>query len=134
MSRSSKFGRFAELNYVIRFKPEFLNQVLSGRKNITIRWGIVRPRFSELLITCNDLVYGIAEIEELKYLKLNEIPNEIIRKEGVKSKEELIRILKELYPDAKETDYVTLIKFRVKKVFRQPRKLIEVIKEIKNRG
>ena len=132
MSKSFRFGRFAELNYVIRFKPEFLNQVLSGRKNITIRWGIVRPRFSELLITCNDLVYGIAEIEELKYVKLNEIPDSVIRKEGVKSKEELIKILKELYPEVKESDYVTLIKFKVKKIFRQPRKLIEVIKEVKN--
>ena len=129
--RTATGNRVAELNYVIRFKPEYLDRVLSGKKNITLRLGIVRPRFGEIYIVCNDLVYGVAEIESLKLMRLEEITDEIAKREGFRSKEELIRELRKLYPEIRDTSYVTLIQFRVKEIFPRPRKLLDVIKQIR---
>ncbi len=131
--RSSRRGgwRVAELNYVIRFKPEHLEKVLSGRKNVTVRLGLVRPRFGELLIVCNDLVYGVAEVKRLDFMRLEELTDDIAKREGFKTREDLIRELKRLYPDAENRSIVTVIEFEVKETFSRPRRLLDVIREIR---
>ncbi len=125
--------RFAELNYVIRFKRELLDKVISGRKSVTIRWGIVYPRRRELIIVSNDHAYGIARIIDVKYVKVRDLPDDVIRDEGFRSLSDLISSLKSIYPNIKESDYVTVIRFRVERVFRSPKKLIDVIDKLKSR-
>ena len=128
---TSRGDRIAELNYVIRFRPEYLDKVLSGRKKLTVRLGIVRPRFGELLIVCDDWVYGIAEVKKLSIMRLEELTDDIAKREGFRNREELIRELKKLYPDVKERNLVTVIEFEVKEVFSRPKRLLDVIRQIK---
>ncbi len=129
--RTSRDTRIVELNYVLRFRPEYLHKVLSGEKRVTIRLGIVRPRFGELLITCNNLVYGIAEVESLDIRKLEEVPKDVIREEGFRNHKELLEELRKLYPEIRDTTYVTIIRFRVKKIFEKPQDMLKAILRIK---
>ncbi len=123
--------RVAELNYVLRFRPEYLQRVLRGEKRVTIRLGIVRPRFGELLIVCNNLVYGIAEVESIDIRRVEDIPEEVLREEGFRSTKELINELRKLYPEIKDTTYVTIIRFHIKEVFDRPRDMLKMILRIK---
>ncbi len=123
--------RIAELNYVIRFKPEYLDKVLSGKKKITIRLGLVRPRFGEVLIVCNDLVYGIAEVKRVDVMKVEDLTDDIAKREGFRNKDELLRELKKLYPNVRERNLITLIEFEIREVFSRPKKLLEVIRQLK---
>ncbi len=129
--RDRERTRVAELNYVLRFKPEYLQRVLRGEKRVTIRLGIVRPRFGELLIVCNNLVYGIAEVESIDIRRIEEIPKEILHEEGFRNIRDLINELRKLYPEIKDTTYVTIIRFRVKEVFDKPKDMMKMILRIK---
>ncbi len=123
--------RIVELNYVIRFRPEYLDRVLSGSKRVTVRLGIVRPRFGEVLITCGNLVYGVGEIESFEIYRIDQLPENIVREEGFKSKSELLNALRQLYPEIKDTSFVTVIRFKVKKIFKNPKPLNMAVQQFK---
>ncbi len=124
-------NRVVELNYIIRFKPEHLERVLKGSKRVTLRLGITRPRFREFIIACGSSAYGIGEIECVDIVRLEEIPQHIITEEGFKSRDELIRALKQLYPEIRNSSFVTIIRFNVKKIFSKPKPLIEAVQKFK---
>ncbi len=122
-----RISRFIEIDRYITFKRMFLEQVLSGKKRTTIRLGIVRPRYSEVYIACENYVYAIAEIERIEYLKVHELDEDIVKSEGFKCKEELLKALKRIYGKLNTTDYVTLIWFKVKKILDKPKRLDKII-------
>jgi len=130
--RRGRRGRESvELNYVIRFRPEYLDKVLRGEKNITLRLGIVRPRFGEVLIVCGNKAYGICEIESMDVTTIDKLDEKIVKLEGFKSREELLQALRELYPDVVERDLVTIIRFRVRKIFQRPIPLNKAVTDFK---
>jgi len=124
-----RVSRFIEIGKHITFKRMFLEQVLSGKKRSTIRLGIVRPRFSEVYIACENYVYAIAEIERVEYLKVHELDEDIVKSEGFRCREELLKALKRIYSKLDTTDYVTLIWFKVKKIFDKPKRLDKIIEK-----
>ncbi|NPA23858.1 MAG: ASCH domain-containing protein [Crenarchaeota archaeon] len=120
-----------ELNYVIRFRPEYLDKVLRGEKRVTLRLGIVRPRFGEVLIACGNRAYGLCEIESMEITSIDKLDDKIVKMEGFKSREELIRALRSLYPEVAEKDLVTIIRFRVSKIFQRPIPLNKAVTDLK---
>ena len=121
-------SRYVVLGPILRFKKNFLEDVLQGRKTITIRWGILRIKYSDVIIVCENYAYGIASIEKVDYITLRDLPLEIIKSEGFKSKEEFIKVLKKLYPKINDKSYVTVINFKVKEVFKKPLPIQEALK------
>ncbi len=137
MSRRRRYSRekrgktSIELNYVIRFRPEYLDKVLKGEKRVTLRLGIVRPRFGEVLIACGDRAYGLCEIESMEVTSIDKIDERIVKMEGFRSRDELLKALRSLYPEVSEQDLVTIIKFRVSKIFQRPVPLNKAVTDLK---
>ncbi len=99
-------------------KGRFADLILDGRKTTTIRIGIVKPRYKEIIIHGHGRPLAKAEIVGIKVKKARELTEEDAMRDGFRSPEELIKALEELYsatirPDTK----LTIIEFRVKQRF-----------------
>ncbi len=112
MSRGNKI---IDLGRVLRFSKKYIADVLSGRKNYTIRWGIVRPKYRIVNIVVDNKVVGKAEILEVRYVRVRELNDYHAMLDGFRSRYELLRDLRKIYPGIRSDDWVTIIKFRVLK-------------------
>ncbi|MCE4615955.1 MAG: ASCH domain-containing protein [Aeropyrum sp.] len=116
MARSG--GRVQFLGRHLMVKGRFADLILDGRKTTTIRIGIVKPRYKEIIIHGHGRPLAKAEIVGIKVKKARELTEEDAMRDGFRSPEELIKALEELYsatirPDTK----LTIIEFRVKQRF-----------------
>ncbi len=96
---------------------KFREDILSGRKRITIRLP-GKKRFKEgeaVRIDCGDKIIGKAVIKKVYRKKIKELTEEEIRKDGLKDRNELIKILRKLYERkiSPETE-VEIIEFELK--------------------
>jgi len=121
-------SRVVELGIALRFKGKHLERVLRGEKRVTIRLGLVRPKYGLVYITNGRFVYGEALVEGVSLCRISDLDDRIALEEGFSSVEELKRELQELYPKATENDYVTVIKFTVLRKYEKPLPLSEVVK------
>ncbi|MFN7105896.1 MAG: ASCH domain-containing protein [Pyrobaculum sp.] len=113
-------GREAELGPYLKFREKYLDKVLTGVKKVTVRLGIVRPRFSLIYIVCCGHIYGEAVVTKVYYTKLSKVGEEVARAEGFESREALIQELREIYGDVDGEDLVTVIYFTVVKKYERP--------------
>ncbi len=97
-------------------KKEFAEAILTGRKRSTIRLGILKPKYSELIVHSGGRPIALIEIEEVAHKKLSDLSIEEIRNDGFDSLDSLIRTLRKLYPreHVDPDSMVTVIKFHVK--------------------
>ncbi len=97
-------------------KKEFAEAVLSGRKRSTIRLGILKPKYRELIVHSGGRPIALVEIEEVAHKKLKDLSMEEIRNDGFDSLDSLIRTLRKLYPRERvdPDSMVTVIRFHVK--------------------
>ncbi|MFN3803778.1 MAG: ASCH domain-containing protein [Pyrobaculum sp.] len=112
--------REAELGPYLKFRERYLEKVLTGVKRVTIRHGVVRPRFSFMYIVCCEHIYAEAVITKVYYTKLGRVGEEVIKAEGLESREVLLQELREIYGDVDEEDPVTVIYFTVVRRYERP--------------
>ena len=76
-------GRDVGLGPYMRFKKKYLDAVLAGRKRVTVRYGIVRPRFSLVYGGCSGEIYGEALSTRVVYTKLGSLGDDVVSAEGM---------------------------------------------------
>lgn len=112
--------REVNLGPYLRFKQKYLDDVLSGRKRVTVRYGVVKPRFNLVYIVCCNEIYAEAFITKVYYTKLGKLGEDVVIAEGFKSKEELFTELKEIYGEVNENEVVSVIYFTVVRRYNAP--------------
>lgn len=113
-------GRDVGLGPYMRFKKKYLDAVLAGTKRVTVRYGIVRPRFSLVYVVCCGEIYGEALITRVVYTKLGSLGDDVVFAEGMESREELIGELREIYGDVSNDDTVSVIYFTLVRKYDKP--------------
>ena len=109
-----------ELGLFLRFKREHLEKVLSGDKRMTIRWGIVRPRYAVVYVASGGSVYAEALIEGVATMPVRDLDERLAARDGFASLDELLSELRKLYPRLSDNDYITIIRFTVVRRFDPP--------------
>ena len=94
-------------------KGEYVKDILEGRKRATIRLGVVRLRYPELIVHGGGRPVAKIRVTRVVYKKVSELTDEDAVKDGFRSREELIRALERTYGEVKPDDYVTIIEFDV---------------------
>ncbi len=106
---------------VLAIVGEFREEILKGEKTITIRLPRKKFRVGETVrIDCGDKILGKAVIRKIYRKKIKELTEEEIRKDGLKSRNELIKKLRKLYgkkigPDTE----VEVIEFELKEILEE---------------
>lgn len=108
------------LGIVLRFKDKYLQKVLAGEKNATIRLGVLRPRFQLVYIGCCGMLYGEALITKVEYARLRELSSDVLNEEGFESLDEALAELRKLYPTISLDDTVSVIRFTLIRRYERP--------------
>ncbi len=109
-----KIGEF------LSFNKRYLDRLLSGRKNVTIRVGKVEVKPGKtVFIECGGKVVAKAKIVDVKYKRVSELTKSDAVKDGFRSRKELLKALKRHYGQLSPNTKVTIIKFRVTKRFKE---------------
>ncbi|HIC98606.1 MAG TPA: ASCH domain-containing protein [Pyrodictiaceae archaeon] len=94
-------------------KGEYVDDILSGRKKATIRLGIVKLRYKELIVHGGGKPIAKVRVTNVRYKRVAELTDEDARLDGFRNKDELLEALKKAYGEIKPNDYVTIIEFEV---------------------
>ena len=98
----------------LEFKGEYKDLLLQGKKTSTIRYGKLSfKKGQEVFIHSGGYVLGKAKIKDVQIIRIKDLTNEIAKKDGFESKEELIAKLKEHYPHLRADDPLTYIEFEL---------------------
>ena len=113
-------GREVELGPYLRFKEKYLKDILTGRKRVTVRYGVVKPRFSLVYIACCNAIYAEAFITKVYFTKLGRLGDDVVAAEGLESMTDLINELRDIYGNVDEDDLVSVIYFTVVRRYDKP--------------
>ncbi len=94
-------------------KGRYVELILEGRKTATIRYGIVKPRYRELIVHGGGRPVAKIEITGIRYKRVRELSDEDAIKDGFSSRNELLKELKKVYEGISGDDWVTVIEFRL---------------------
>lgn len=108
------------LGLTIGFKEKYLGKVLEGKKRVTIRLGVLRPRFQLVYIACCGMLYGEAVITKVEYVKLRDLSKDVLEEEGFKDLDEALAELKTIYPKIGLDDMVSVIWFSLLRRYEKP--------------
>ncbi len=116
MARGKKRGERRQfLGRHIMIKGEYADKLLSGEKKTTIRLGIVRPRYEEVIIHGHGRPLAKARIRGVIVKRVRELTDEDAVRDGFRSRRELLDALRRVYGDYGPDDYVTIIELEVTK-------------------
>ncbi|MCS7122295.1 MAG: ASCH domain-containing protein [Archaeoglobaceae archaeon] len=102
----------------VNFDPEYVPLIVEGKKKTTIRKGIKSypvGRLVEFTVE-NSKVFAIARIKKVVVKRISELTDSDAEIDGFKNKNELLRALRKIYGDVKDSEFVTIIHFEVVKV------------------
>jgi len=97
----------------IMVKGWYVRDILEGRKRATIRKGIVKPKYREMIIHGGGRPLAKIVVENVYHKRVRELSDQDALRDGFGSREELLRELKRVYPGIGLDDWVTIIEFRV---------------------
>jgi hypothetical protein len=97
----------------IMVKGKYVRDILEGRKTATIRKGIVKPKYNELIVHGGGRPVAKIVVERVYHKRVKELTDNDALKDGFRSREELVAELRSVYPDIKDDDWVTIIEFKV---------------------
>jgi len=97
------------LGKILRFKRRYIEALLRGSKATTIRRGIVTPTRDRVFLEAGGKVMGEARISSLRFTRLSDLTDADAQRDGFSSREELLSALREIYPDIKQDEWVTVI-------------------------
>ncbi|WP_048151437.1 ASCH domain-containing protein [Palaeococcus ferrophilus] len=96
----------------LKFDGRYREAILSGRKRATVRAGKVNLREGdEVFIHAGGYVLGRARIRRVERKSIEELTEEDAIKDGFSSREELLRALREHYPNLRGE--VTVVEFEL---------------------
>ncbi|MEM2024723.1 MAG: ASCH domain-containing protein [Desulfurococcaceae archaeon] len=113
MSHISRRSRVKFIGRHLMMKGIYVEKLLKGVKRATIRRGIVKPRYREVIIHAGGKPVAKARIVRVYHGKLKELGEYEARVDGYESTEELIADLKRIYRGLSDDDAITVIEFRV---------------------
>jgi len=103
------------------FSRKYLEELLNGSKLATVRAGNVKYRPGDIvLVHCGGLVLGRAKIARVERKKLIDLSEEDARKDGFSSLQELLKALRQHYPNLKRDTPLTILEFQWVERFEEP--------------
>jgi hypothetical protein len=103
------------------FSRKYLEELLNGSKLATVRVGNVKYRPGDIvLVHCGGLVLGRAKIARVERKKLIDLSEEDARKDGFSSLQELLKALRQHYPNLKRDTPLTILEFQWVERFEEP--------------
>lgn len=97
----------------LMIKGTYIEKVLNNVKKATIRRGIVKPKYKEVIIHAGGRPIAKAKITRVYHKKLKELGEYEAQIEGYSSVEELLHELRRVYKDIKDDEYFTVIEFEI---------------------
>lgn len=94
-------------------KGEYVKDILEGRKKATIRLGIVKLKYDELIVHGGGRPVAKVKVTNVRYKKVKELTDEDAKLDGFRNVAELIAALQKAYGRINPDDYVTIIEFEV---------------------
>lgn len=101
------------MNKTINFHPKFKKPILEGKKTTTIRLKTQLKTGEKVVLTANNKPFATAKITNIKQIKLKEINNKIAKKDGLKNKKQLQKLLKQIYKQINQETQLYLIEFKI---------------------
>jgi len=111
--RGGKLMRLRFIGRHLMMKGEYAEAVLSGVKRATIRLGIVKPKYREVMLHAGGKPIAIIEIERVFHKKVKELTDKDAQLDGFKNREELLKALRKAYNGLSEDDWVTILEFKL---------------------
>ncbi|MCD6563594.1 MAG: ASCH domain-containing protein [Thermoproteales archaeon] len=123
--KTRKIGKY------LRFKKEYVKKILEGRKTTTIRKGILSLSHDTVYLESNGKIYGRLALKSVRYTKLSNLRESDAKADGFKNLDELKNALTDIYPDIKDDDWVTIIKFQPINQLEKPLTRTSILEEDK---
>jgi len=96
-------------------KGEHADKLLKGIKETTIRLGVVKPKYDEVIIHGYGRPLAKAKIVSVEVKRVRDLTINDAKRDGFNSLKELLDALREAYGEIHEDDPVTIITLRVTK-------------------
>ncbi len=93
----------------IMMKKEYGEKLLSGEKKTTIRVGIVKPKYKELIVHSGGRPIAKVRVDKIIVKKVKELNDEDARLDGFRNRRELLDALKRAYGRLSLEEPVTII-------------------------
>lgn len=106
-------GRRQFIGRHLMLKGEYADKLLSGEKKTTIRLGIVRPKYEEVIVHGHGRPLAKVRIKSVTVKKAGELTDEDARRDGFRSREELLEALRRVYGDFTPDTPVTIMELEV---------------------
>ncbi len=106
-------SRVKYLGRHLMIKGDYADLILRGLKRATIRLGIIKPRYNEVIVHSGGRPIAKVYIKNVRYKLIKELDAKDARLDGFKSREELIKNLKRVYGEVKDDDIVTIIEYEI---------------------
>ncbi|WP_457615339.1 ASCH domain-containing protein [Methanopyrus sp.] len=106
----------------LEISGEYRDKLLRGEKRATIRVGRVpgaRPG-KVVYIHCGGYVYGKVRITDVRTKRVKDLTDEDAKLDGFENREELMKALRDHYPNLRDDDIVTIIEFEWVERFDEP--------------
>ncbi len=94
-------------------KGDYVDLILRGLKKATIRIGIIKPRYNEIIIHGGGRPIAKIRIKNIRYKKVRELNDADAHLDGFKNKQELLENLKRMYGKIHDDDIVTIIEYEL---------------------
>ncbi len=110
---SARGKRVQYLGRHIMLKGSFADRLLEGAKTTTIRLGVVKPRYKEVIVHGHGRPLAKAEVTSVEVKRVSDLTEEDAKRDGFSSLHELLDALRGVYGELRPDDYVTIIGLRV---------------------
>ena len=97
----------------MKFDKRFIPDILSGRKTTTIRKARVVEEGDVVVLESGSKPFAMAYIKGIRKVRLCDLSEEEIRRDGFRSLDELLKALRRYYGHVDEEDDFFLIEFEV---------------------
>jgi len=105
--------RIRYLGRHIMFKGKYVKQILHGEKITTVRLGIVKPKYDEVIIHGGGRPICKAKITRVEHKMVKQLSDTDAIKDGFKNLLNLLEELEKFYGQLNPNDWVTIIEFKV---------------------
>ena len=110
-------GRVRHLGRHLMLKGEHAEKILSGAKTTTIRLGLLKPRYEEIIIHSGGRPIAKARIMAVRHKRISNLTSGDAVRDGFNSVDELLDYLRKAYGELKPETTVTIIEFQLVKRF-----------------
>jgi hypothetical protein len=95
----------------LMLKQKYADKLLEGKKKATIRLGVVRVKYPELIVHSGGKPIAKVKVKSIKIKKVKELTDDDAIKDGFSTRDELLDELRHVYGRFSPDDPVTIIEF-----------------------